>query len=1192
MKSIYKIAVIVCVSLLMVGCGGGGSTSTTTSSAVNLKTGFLVDAPLQGVSYTCGSITGVTTSAGAFSCVVAPITFSIGSWVIGTINDFTADSIVYPQDLIGVARNDFNNSALIDLVQVLQSLDDDGNITNVITIDSNRSTLFDSNASNATIAEIRTILANANVPLVDRNSSIAHLQDTVNTTDSVTPIVTAPANIALTSSVAVANTDANIVAFLAGASATDNVAVVGGITNNAPASFPLGDTVVTFSAQDAAGNTGTATATVTVSAPSAVDTQAPVVTAPSSLTVQGTSASGIDATDSQIVAFLAAATATDNVGVAGNIGNDAPSFFPVGGTLVTFTAMDIAGNTGEATATVTVTAPPVTPPTQRVGYQPVEPTYPTVSFTQGVDVSSQVASLYAEAQVALKQAIATNMDISRFSDVERIDVDYLAGSYLVTLNNLTEVTANPTHILSSIFIRFRIGDDGIPFTSDDRIYEYSMSLEPFDVAQVTFSGPGADATWFTTDDVISVGGGLSFSTRNFEYTNTAGYKLTLSQNYYYGTDNIFFTGDDSVSIYSVSHLDASGLVGSITVFNGSGSDGVMFTADDDIREHTISTANANGDFVQSIIFNAVGADGLWYTADDTVSFYTAAILSNQKIDYLGIYAAGVDGQWFTNDDVITTQNYFAYDVNGYIGLAAVYTNIGADGIWFSNDDTASAVSYTHSVAGVQTEKTVHLAIGTDLKWATEDDTIQGRSLYTNSGALLYYYYNSGADGLWYTDDDLGNNYSNTVVLDGNGNIISQTRGRYYREYRYDASNRLTATVFVAVAQYGSDGLPRTADDVASSGFVRSYTSNGYIQKQYILSEIGADGQWFTSDDVFSQYDNFVYNADNTPMIRKHYNDAGSDGVWGTSDDVLLFETTYTYTVLGQSKAVDTNSTGQITKIVKSGFVDVNRSIDITFTGAGTDGVWETADDIATFATVSIYASGASAPSKVIYYNGSGSDGAWLTPDDQVQRHLYYTYEGNSSRILVSIYYNNAGTDGVWFTQDDVSSGYSIQVYDANGTNNGKDLYTAGNDGLWLTNDDIKSSGSRIHMPTNWLLSNSTLINNPNLLGLNESFANIPSGLDGNYTLTYAESNIGGPIANATTTSFMIAADGSLTVDGTSVFTNPVVNTSNTNEAIWHDTQNNIDYAVSSLSNATFVMIRVTSSVADAFGNKIEYGQYQ
>jgi len=87
--------------------------------------------------------------------------------------------------------------------------------------------------------------------------------------DTTNPVVTAPANITLAADSASGTpaSSAAIAAFLSAATATDNVGIVGGVTNDAPATFPAGTTTtVTFTATDAAGNTGTATATVTVGA--------------------------------------------------------------------------------------------------------------------------------------------------------------------------------------------------------------------------------------------------------------------------------------------------------------------------------------------------------------------------------------------------------------------------------------------------------------------------------------------------------------------------------------------------------------------------------------------------------------------------------------------------------------------------------------------------------------------------------------------------------------------------------------------------------------------------------------------------------------------------------------------------------------------------------------------------------------
>ena len=77
--------------------------------------------------------------------------------------------------------------------------------------------------------------------------------------DFVPPVVTAPPAL---SGVEATGTYTSVV--LGAASATDNVAVVS-LTNDAPAAgFPVGTTTVTWTAKDAAGNSGTATQNVTV----------------------------------------------------------------------------------------------------------------------------------------------------------------------------------------------------------------------------------------------------------------------------------------------------------------------------------------------------------------------------------------------------------------------------------------------------------------------------------------------------------------------------------------------------------------------------------------------------------------------------------------------------------------------------------------------------------------------------------------------------------------------------------------------------------------------------------------------------------------------------------------------------------------------------------------------------------------
>ncbi len=105
---------------------------------------------------------------------------------------------------------------------------------------------------------------------------------------------------------------------------------------------------------DDGGEQGVDTLTVTVT-----DATPPVVTPPSNIVVTPVDGAGTPDTNADIQAFFAGATAVDAVDGSIIPTHDAPAQFPLGITTVTFQATDIAGNTGEATATVTVAGPVV-----------------------------------------------------------------------------------------------------------------------------------------------------------------------------------------------------------------------------------------------------------------------------------------------------------------------------------------------------------------------------------------------------------------------------------------------------------------------------------------------------------------------------------------------------------------------------------------------------------------------------------------------------------------------------------------------------------------------------------------------------------------------------------------------------------------------------------------------------------------
>ena len=105
--------------------------------------GYLIDSPLQGVTYLCDGKEALTNASGIFECINPPVTFKIGKLTLGTLTAFTADGKVYPQDILGLPRNNFTTPKLKLLARLLQSLDDDGVISTSIKIEQSVRDAFD-----------------------------------------------------------------------------------------------------------------------------------------------------------------------------------------------------------------------------------------------------------------------------------------------------------------------------------------------------------------------------------------------------------------------------------------------------------------------------------------------------------------------------------------------------------------------------------------------------------------------------------------------------------------------------------------------------------------------------------------------------------------------------------------------------------------------------------------------------------------------------------------------------------------------------------------------------------------------------------------------------------------------------------------------------------------------------------------
>jgi hypothetical protein len=141
-----------------------------------------------------------------------------------------------------------------------------------------------------------------------------------------------------------ANADCTATNVVLGSPATGDNCGVASVTNNASAAYPLGTNLVTWTVTDSSGNTATCMQQVIVR-----DTELPTITCPANVTVNADSgvcyATGV---------ALGTPAASDNCGIA-TVTNNAPASYPVGPTLVTWTAVDTSGNLATCLQTVTVT---------------------------------------------------------------------------------------------------------------------------------------------------------------------------------------------------------------------------------------------------------------------------------------------------------------------------------------------------------------------------------------------------------------------------------------------------------------------------------------------------------------------------------------------------------------------------------------------------------------------------------------------------------------------------------------------------------------------------------------------------------------------------------------------------------------------------------------------------------------------
>ena len=324
-------------------------------------------------------------------------------------------------------------------------------------------------------------------------------------------------------------------------------------------------------------------------------------------------------------------------------------------------------------------------------------------------------------------------------------------------------------------------------------------------------------------------------------------------------------------------------------------------------------------------------------------------------------------------------------------------SMGIDGVADTHDDYI--ISYSISPFGYLGVSYGFDHPGADGQWYTEDDVVAGNggAVIIPQNALLEFEgasegavlvlpcLNPGDDGIAFTADDYPDcrmGYQ-VMVIDGEGN-----RGQVVT---YDSS--------------GPDNLWFTSDDAVDNYTLISTDVSIPQTVTAVFNGEGADGEWFTADDRVQTHVQQRLGDNYQPLYSATYNLAGSDSVWFTSDDNVSGYGYYGY-----------NDDGDLLIIANH-------------TGIGLDGEWFTADDFASGTLSFTSDTDAGIVSISARVNGMGPDGKWLSGDDNIYGYSYRMYD-DANNELERADFSSKGTDGLWFTSDDLpTASYNYWKYE-------------------------------------------------------------------------------------------------------------------------------------------------------------------
>ena len=116
---------------LLAACGGGGGGSDDPPPPPPIVSGEFIDAPVQGLRWESGQLSGTTNAEGAFEYREGDtVSFYLGDIPLGESEGFR---VIIPVDIVEGAQN-IDNPQVLNIARLMLTLDDDANASNGIEI--------------------------------------------------------------------------------------------------------------------------------------------------------------------------------------------------------------------------------------------------------------------------------------------------------------------------------------------------------------------------------------------------------------------------------------------------------------------------------------------------------------------------------------------------------------------------------------------------------------------------------------------------------------------------------------------------------------------------------------------------------------------------------------------------------------------------------------------------------------------------------------------------------------------------------------------------------------------------------------------------------------------------------------------------------------------------------------------------